>query len=105
MSDVIIRYSRTDNRTPKNTLATIRDGEKVYFGIARCNGNDLFRKRIGREVASTRALRASGKSLFEVEDSNLRLDETGLRGVVNYQYVKELINYFKEIDSVELVVE
>lgn len=105
MNKVLIRYSRDDNRSPKNTLATVRDGDKLYFGIARCNSNEMFRKRIGREVATTRALRASKKSLFMVEGSNLMLDETGLRGVVNQEHSKELIGYFNEIDHIILVQE
>jgi hypothetical protein len=105
MNNVKIRYSRENNRTPKNTLATIESDGKIYFGIARCNSSDMFRKRVGRQVATTRALRASGKTLFEVHDSNLYLDETGLRGMVSVEYAKELIGYFRDIDSTELVLE
>jgi hypothetical protein len=105
MNNISIRYSRAENKMPKNTLASVRQGDKIYFGIAKCNSSDLFRKRIGREVATTRALRAINREFNEVVGMNLRLDETGLRGVVDIEYIDELRNYFYDIDSIELIVE
>ena len=57
------RYGRTEGRHPKNTLATVRDGEHVYFGISRCNTdmNDKFNKEDGRKYALIRA-QAAGVS-------------------------------------------
>lgn len=100
-----VRYSRLENRRPKNTLVTIRDGNNVYFGIARCNVKlDTFHKNIGTYIAEQRAKRALDTTERDSEEhysshNNLRLHESGLRGYTTLEKVKEVVNYFRNVDE------
>ena len=40
--------------SPKNTLITVRDGDRIFFGISRCNKKDIFSKKRGKEIARLR---------------------------------------------------
>lgn len=105
-----VRYSRLSrkDRTPKNTLVTVRQGDTVYFGIARCNRKlDTFHKNIGTYIAQQRADIASNDgaassdySLHAVTgDVDFRLHRSGLRGCVRIENVKEVVNYFRTVDE------
>lgn len=104
---VRVRYSRASrtNRTPKNTLVTRRVNDVVYFGIARCNraAGDVF-KRSGPNGGSTIAHARLGVALNEDASSyvtvgNILVHPKGLRGQVNVANVKELIEFFNNIDA------
>lgn len=111
-----VRYSRVkvgiDNRVPKNTLLTIRDGDLVHFGIARCNTKfDRFNKNIGKLIAKNRARVAAGEAgvggmpgrqlkASDIED--FILHHSGLRGTVKVSSIKALLEYFKNIDRTML---
>jgi hypothetical protein len=96
-----VRYSRIRNGL-KNTLVTVRDGDKVFFGISRCNiKKDTFIKKFGVEVARGRVdlavqeVNALGLSF----DGDRNLIATGnLRGVVKLENVKELLNLFEDLE-------
>jgi len=108
MSDNLrVRYSRESrkDRTPKNTLVTLRRDETVYFGIARCNriAGDTFKRQGpsgGSTIAQVRlqlALEDNPASL--VNRGNVWIHPKGLRGQVNVANVKELIEFFNNVDT------
>lgn len=102
LQEVRVRYSRTDeDRTPKNTLYTHLEGTKLYFGIARCNAElDHFNKATGKHIAKQRALKAlEDDHLKNTNHGNLELHKSGLRGSVNKENAKELIQYFRAVDE------
>ena len=89
---------------PKNTLVTYNDNENIYFGIARCNdGLDTFRKDIGKRIARNRAnLSLEKDNVFKyinIPDTSISVYEDNLRGVVPIIKVKELLNFFNNIDT------
>lgn len=97
-----VRYGRvsttTDRRVPKNTLLTIRNGDLIHFGIARCHSElDRFRKDIGRLIASNRANLAVNEANVTTED--FVLHSSGLRGTVKVESVRALLQYFRNIDT------
>lgn len=105
-----VRYSRfsKEDRTPKNTLVTVRDGDTVYFGISRCNVKlDTFHKNIGTYIAQQRAQivsedQATGSdysTYVPTENAELRLHKSGLRGRVALTDVKEVVKYFRIVDE------
>ncbi len=104
MSDVRVRYSRLEKRVPKNTLATIRDGDTVYFGIARCNRKmDVFRREVGTYIALARAeLAQEGpcNGLCTTDGDDLRIHTSRMRGRTTVDNIRELIKYFNDIDAV-----
>jgi hypothetical protein len=87
---------------PKNTLVTIRDGEYIYFGIARCNKNagDIFSKAKGRMIATNRANTAQEvfSQLCEFQDT-IVLSQSGLYGRCPLDSIKNLLGYFDDIDE------
>lgn len=103
-----VRYSRLsrEDRTPKNTLVTIRRGDTVYFGIARCNRKlDTFHKNIGTYIAQQRVQLAQTEprddySTYVPEsNSDFVLHKSGLRGSVSLTNIKEVVNYFRIVDE------
>ena len=83
---------------PKNTLYTIRRGEFVHFGIARCHSKlDRFNRAKGRDIAAGRAHLA-----LEENNENALLHESGLRGTINADSIKNLLDYFQYVDSILL---
>jgi hypothetical protein len=88
----------TNGRAPKNTLLTIRNGDLIHFGIARCNSElDRFRKDIGKLIASNRANLAVNEA--NVTTENFVLHNSGLRGTVKVDSIRALLQYFKNIDT------
>ena len=104
MSKVRVRYSRLDKRVPKNTLVTIRDGDTVYFGIARCNRKlDTFRRDVGTHIATKRAelARECGSSSIHTTDGeDLNVHASRMRGHTTVENVKELVKFFNDIDNI-----
>lgn len=105
-----IRYGRLsrEDRTPKNTLVTVRDGDTVYFGISRCNRKlDVFHKTIGTHIAQCRAQIASDDCIDNSDyctyvpndKSDFRLHKSGLRGAVDLVNVKEVVKFFRVVDE------
>ena len=98
-----VRYGR-QGRTPKNTLVTFRDDKYVYFGVSRCNfeAGDVFTKSRGKQIATRRAALAAHEadSYDVLKGTNLQVHESGLRGRVHIENVKELLSVFREIDTV-----
>ena len=101
------RYFRKSDERPKNTLVTAQIGDKIYFGIARCNIDvDNTTKKVGRFIAfhrmqsildidlSGRFQNLNGKALFHI-------DENDLCGVVDISKIKDLLKYFEDIDSIQ----
>ena len=102
LQEVRVRYSREDeDRTPKNTLYTHLQGNRLYFGIARCNAElDHFNKATGKHIANQRALKALQDDRFaNIFHGNLQLHKSGLRGNVEKNNAKELIQYFRSVDA------
>lgn len=102
-----VRYSRESrkDRTPKNTLVTQRRDGTVYFGIARCNraAGDTF-KRQGPNGGSTIAQVRLQLSLEDdvaslVNRGNVWIHPKGLRGQVRVENVKEMIEFFNNVDA------
>jgi len=105
-----VRYSRLskENRTPKNTLVTVRDGDTVYFGISRCNRKlDTFHKNIGTYIAQQRAQLVSEdgatssdySTYVPTDNAEFRLHRSGLRGCVSLVNIKEVVKYFRVVDE------
>ena len=86
---------------PKNTLYTVRRGEFIHFGIARCHSKlDRFNKSKGRDIASNRARLALEEN--EIPADALLLHESGLRGTINANGAKNLLDYFHNVDVILL---
>jgi hypothetical protein len=103
LNNVRIRYGRVNEYIPKNTLVTLRDGNTIYFGIARCNtsAGDVFRKNIGKLIAGRRAAIATCESdkYDYLTGTNIQVHNSGLRGKVSSDNVVELLQTFDEIDQ------
>ena len=119
-----VRYSISDD-TRKNTLFTIRIGDFIYFGIARCNlKHDKFNKHIGRISAEKRAMSVHdwaktddgtirvyfGTAQCALRENNtvvrgstdgqsMTLAKNCLSGVCNINSLKMLRDYFDNIDT------
>ncbi len=92
---------------PKNTLVTYRDGENIFFGIARCNDKlDTFNKDLGKRIARNRAnltLNIDNVSTYtSVPDTSILVYQDQLRGMVPIVKVKELLDFFNNIDFSQL---
>lgn len=101
---------------PKNTLVTIRDDDRVYFGIARCHLTlDNFKKDTGKHIALGRAELAmeeyknslltsmsSNGTLELVDEKDTFVAHGFLRGVISAGRIEELLKYFKDIDKLTL---
>jgi len=84
----------------KNTLATIRKGDVLYFGIARCDKTeDTFTKANGRTMAEGRALKTMEKTkgypVTELTFMGEKLD----RGMCPVENVRELLEFFDALDT------
>jgi len=108
MSNVKIRYGYVvccdeEEGIPKNTLATVRKGDKIYFGIARCNFDawDNFTKKQGRSIATLRATYAEATNPPPVVDG-LVIGKSGMWGVCEVKSLPILLSYFDNIDEAML---
>lgn len=103
LKDARIRFGRVgENRTPKNTLATVRRDGSVYFGISRCLLSvDRPDKNEGKRRAFDRlAVALSNKAGSWVVDGSFYLHKSGLFGQVGLDEVKKLLEYFDNIDEI-----
>jgi hypothetical protein len=101
MTNYRIRYSKTTDG-PKNTLATIQDGDYVYFGIARCNTKvgDRFNKKHGTMVSLARAEKMlSNNSSVWLNGQTYWFADNNLSGVTHVSLVKQLLQDFEMIDD------
>lgn len=118
MSNTRVRYGRVEHnrrwvqrgmddgggrwvseRVPKNTLVTVRNGDLVYFGIARCHSRlDTFKKTLGTKIATERCNLAV-EEFGDVTTENFTLHASGLRGVVRLDSIQALLRYFDNIDN------
>lgn len=55
--DKVVLKHHKDSANPR-TVAAIVDGNFVFIGVAKCFETDQFNRRLGREIAVGRALRA-----------------------------------------------
>jgi hypothetical protein len=109
ISGVRVRYSRLgkEDRTPKNTLVTVKNGDTVFFGISRCNRKlDTFHKNIGTYIAHQRAQLAHDdssqndyKTYVPESNADFQLHRSGLRGSVSLENVKEVVKFFRIVDE------
>ena len=94
--DIRYRYNKR-----KNTLATIREGDVVFFGISKCHVKmgDVFDKNRGRTIALGRAdLEHATVEIDNDPNISLRLHDSQLRGHCGVNNVKELVRYFDDVD-------
>lgn len=104
---------------PKNTLVTIRDDDKIYFGISRYDASYgyPFSKDAGTAIAEARAKKAmkafdvpaSYEGIFYGDTIVTRWDDAeggwykaiqrGLFGCCNVESIKTLLNYFDNINE------
>jgi len=98
---VRVRYGRVGNQ-PKNTLVTVRKGDTIYFGIARCRLNaDTAIKEEGRRLAAFRArIALDNVAGAWTVDNTLFVHKSGVFGQVNISEIKKLLQYFNTIDKV-----
>jgi hypothetical protein len=98
-----VRYSRVKNQ-PKNTLVTKRDGETIFFGIARCRLKaDHATKEEGRKLAEFRAniaVEASGAGQFN-RDGTFVVHSTGMFGCVGVADILKLLKYFDNLERIK----
>lgn len=101
MRTEMTRYN-ADKCNRKNTLVTLREGDVIYFGIARCNATvgDVFKKSHGRMIAKARAIRAKLEFAVTNEENTFSLHESNLRGFVLKEKIADLLKYFDNIDSI-----
>lgn len=52
---VALKHCTKDGRTPR-TIAVLAKGDERYVGISYCHDNDQFSRKMGREIALSRAL-------------------------------------------------
>jgi hypothetical protein len=92
------RHNRRGGK-PVSTLATIRDGTTVYFGIARCNSSkDTFTKAKGRLIAMSRAIKE--KAQFPTHGKSyegITFGPNGLRGMCHVNEVPFLLDHFRAL--------
>lgn len=103
----MVRYStNVEGSDRKDTLFTFREGELVFFGIARCNlrVGDKFDRELGKKIAQGRALKAqslvaSGKEA-PTEGQNLDgVQDNVSYGCIPVSQVKSLLNYFHTLKT------
>ncbi len=117
-NSIRIRYGRVKGQTenaertkegklkktsPKNTMVTMRDGDIIYFGIARCRIEvDTMSKDEGKRIAKFRAdLAASHVAGAWKTDGTLAVHRSGVFGQVHKDEVLKLLKYFDNIDQIE----
>ena len=91
--------------TAKNTLATIRVGDIIFFGIARCNkGLDIFKKSVGMDIAIGRAKKAKEEGVSVVPDDSIVFmnEAKDLRGYCSVNNIVSLLVFFQGLDSAKV---
>jgi len=85
-------------------MVTIREGDTIYFGIARCRLNyDRFDKGKGLDRARVRANVAKSNPAGEWKvDGGFYLHRSGLFGNVKIGEVPKLLEYFRNVDELNI---
>jgi hypothetical protein len=104
MQKEMFRYGVGENGR-KDTLFTFREGELIFFGIARCNlkVGDKFDREKGRLIAQKRALKAqelvaSGEEVPTDDTNNLDSINAFVHyGCIPLGQIKSLLNYFHSL--------
>jgi hypothetical protein len=98
-----IRYSRNkQNNQINRVLFTIREGEHIFFGIARCNvsAGDNFDKKLGVKIAKARAEKAKKETITELETKKIsETKEFYSAGRLPLTEIKDLLVYYHGLDS------
>jgi hypothetical protein len=96
----MIRHGRNKHGQLNSTLVTLREGDTIYFGIAKCklgNDGDVFSKKEGRERAYDRALIALKSACRNpIVQDGIVMHKSGLLGRCHVEDVKRLLGYFRE---------
>lgn len=95
MRQEMFRHARDEQGMPQATLATIREGNVIYFGIALCSKKDVFSKKLGRMISMNRARKVQQTSL-EVFNG-ISFSDNGLRGICDTEHVQDLLDQFRVI--------
>lgn len=98
----MIRFGKNFKNDRKDVLATVKQDDYIYFGIARCNlkVGDKFDRELGKKIAKARAEKAIKISkLPEFETEPDGFDISAERdfypfGRVKADQVKSLLSYF-----------
>lgn len=99
-----IRYSRNKQKNAINkVLFTIREGEHIFFGVARCNlsAGDNFDKKLGLKIAKARAQKAKESPLPKALETQKISESKSFfpYGRVPLLEVKDLLQYFHGLDT------
>lgn len=101
-TNIKVRFSKKNN-SRKNTLVTVREGDTIFFGVARCNVShgEKFDRDEGLKKAAVRANVAMQNvaSIDWAVDKSLVIHNSGLFGQVGVSDVKDLLSYFDNIDE------
>jgi hypothetical protein len=103
MSSVRVRYGRTNDKQPKNTLVTVRVEDTLFFGIARCRiSDDRPDKYVGKDLAALRCEVAADEPWkTDTHDGTFHLHRSGMLGCVNVDEKEKLLSYFRNIDEIQ----
>lgn len=99
-----VRYSRTENNQPKNTLITFaeNDGDAIFFGISRlnlgCLPSDRFNRKRGRAIAASRLKQAIEEFSDRLIFTDMLVGDSMLYGAFPKNNVTGLLTYFRNID-------
>jgi len=95
-----VRYGYVKDEL-KNTLVTLSNGNKIYFGISRCrSGVDRPDKSTGKEFARRRAEVAMGSaSGVWYRDGSFMVHNSGIFGEVAEGEFPKLLNYFNGLNK------
>jgi hypothetical protein len=106
--NIRIRYGRDPGNYSrrKNTLATVRKGDLIYFAIAKCNSKlDKFDQTMGKMKAYERlvAILAEhavlGGTPCGTPLSYFMVTPDGAGGYVTIDNIRKLLQYFEGIDK------
>lgn len=97
----MIRFGHYKNDR-KDTLFTVKDGNYIWFGIARCNlkVGDKFDRDLGKTIAQGRALKAQkffAENQVETEAEDFDIAQVASffpMGRVKDTQIKNLLQYF-----------
>jgi len=101
--NIKIRYGRAPGNYSlrKNTLATARKGEMIYFGIAKCHSKlDKFDRTEGKMRAYERLLEALlHETTNQATLSYFMVTPDGTCGYITIDNIAKLLQYFDSVDK------
>lgn len=96
-------YWETQRGCPKNTLVTIREDNRIFFGIARYNQayGIAFAKKMGKKIARSRAesVRKTTSGADCTLPETIVYAKSGMAGTCNVDSIKLVLNYFDRIEE------